>query len=123
MNDAEQAIQTFKNHFVSGLYTIDVECSLQLCAQMAKQAVITLNIQQKACINPSELGYHQLHVYQYDWSTHLMASSRSRLAIYLDAKIHIYWDMKGLDICYCIPNINHYLGKLFMLLTYNHILC
>ena len=48
VNTAERAIQTFKNLFVSGLCTTDIEWLLQLWNQMAQQVIIPLNILQKA---------------------------------------------------------------------------
>ena len=43
-NAAERAIQTFKNHFISGLCTTDANFPLQLWNYLAEQAEITCNI-------------------------------------------------------------------------------
>jgi hypothetical protein len=44
VNAAEQAIQTFKNHFISGLCTTDISFPLQLWNHLAHQAEITCNL-------------------------------------------------------------------------------
>ena len=45
VNAAERAIQTFKNHFISGLSSTDTDWPLQLWDQLTRQSVTTLNIQ------------------------------------------------------------------------------
>ena len=44
VNAAERAIQTFKNHFISGLCSTDHDWPLQLRDQLTEQALIMLNI-------------------------------------------------------------------------------
>ena len=41
VNAAERAIQTFQNHFISGLCSKDIEWPFQLCNKMTEQAIIT----------------------------------------------------------------------------------
>ena len=51
VNAAERAIQTFKNHFVSGLCTLDNTFILQLCCAILQQAELTLKLLQTSQIN------------------------------------------------------------------------
>jgi hypothetical protein len=44
VNAAERAIQTFKNHFIAGLATVDQEFPLQLWCYLLEQADMTLNL-------------------------------------------------------------------------------
>ena len=44
VNAAKRAIQTFKNHFISGLYSVDAGFPLQLWCYLLHQGEITLNL-------------------------------------------------------------------------------
>lgn len=66
VNAVEHAMQTFKNHFISGLCSTDDHWPLQLWDQMAERAAITLNLLCTSCIDPSKSAYHQLHGHKYD---------------------------------------------------------
>jgi hypothetical protein len=43
-NAAERAIQTFKNHFIAGLCSIDKDFPLHLWDRLVEQRFITLNL-------------------------------------------------------------------------------
>jgi hypothetical protein len=43
-NAAEQAIRTFKNHFIAGLATTDKKFPMKLWVHLLEQAQITLNL-------------------------------------------------------------------------------
>jgi hypothetical protein len=51
VNAAERAIQTFKNHFISGLCTTDPKFPFQLWNHLTHQAAITWNILRRSRIN------------------------------------------------------------------------
>ena len=44
VNAAERAIQTFKNHFIAGLCTIDPHFPMQLWCELLPQAELTTNL-------------------------------------------------------------------------------
>jgi hypothetical protein len=60
-NNAEREIQTFKNHFIAGLCSVDPTFPLKLWDKLLPQATITLNLLRKYRINPSMLAYTQLN--------------------------------------------------------------
>jgi hypothetical protein len=60
-NNAERAIQTFKNHFIAGLCSVDPNFSLKLWDKILPQATITLNLLRKSRINPRMSAYAQLN--------------------------------------------------------------
>jgi hypothetical protein len=60
-NNAERAIQTFKNHFIAGLCSVDPNFSLKLWYKLLPQATITLNLLRKSRINPRMSAYAQLN--------------------------------------------------------------
>jgi hypothetical protein len=47
-NNAEQAMQTFKNHFIAGLCSVDPTFPLKLWGKILPQSKITLNLLQKS---------------------------------------------------------------------------
>jgi hypothetical protein len=51
-NNAERAIQTFKNHFITGLCSVDPNFPLKLWGKLLPQATITINLLRKSRINP-----------------------------------------------------------------------
>ena len=66
VNAAERAIQTFKNHLISGLSSTDTDWPLQLWDQLTRQAVTTLNILRKSRMDPSKSAFEQLNGHKYD---------------------------------------------------------
>ena len=58
VNTAERAIQTFKNHFISGLCSTNSEWPLQLWDTLTIQAVITMNLLRTSRMDPSKSAYH-----------------------------------------------------------------
>jgi hypothetical protein len=60
-NAAERAIQTFKNHFIAGLYSVDPNFPLRLWDGMLPQATITLNIMRQSRLNPKLSTFSQLY--------------------------------------------------------------
>eukprot|EP00804_Cyclotella_cryptica_P023697 CCRYP_019320-RA/>CCRYP_019320-RA protein AED:0.37 eAED:0.35 QI:0/0/0/1/1/1/6/0/1607 len=70
VNAAERAIQTYKNHFISGLCTTDKDWPLQLWDTLTQQALITLNLLRTSRIDPTKSAYHQVHGHRYDWNAH-----------------------------------------------------
>ena len=42
--NAERSINTFKNHFIEGIFSVDIELHLKLCYRMTQQATISLNM-------------------------------------------------------------------------------
>ena len=60
-NAAERAIRTFKNHFISGLCSVDRNFPLHLWCRLLNQAEITLNMLRTSRINPNLSAHEQIH--------------------------------------------------------------
>ena len=52
-NAAERAIQTWKNHFIAGLNTVNPNFPMHLWDQLLHQSEITLNLLQPSCLTPN----------------------------------------------------------------------
>ena len=57
VNAAVRAIQTFKNHFLVGLATVDANFPLQLWCELLVQAEITLNLLRKLRVDKTKSAY------------------------------------------------------------------
>lgn len=60
-NAAERGIQTFKNHFISGLCSLPTSFPMHLWCRLIPQAVITLNLLRASNTNPSISAYEHLN--------------------------------------------------------------
>ena len=60
-NAAERAIHTFKNHFISGLCSVDKNFPLHLWCHLLDQEELTLNMLRTSRINPNLSAHEQLH--------------------------------------------------------------
>ena len=60
-NAAERAIRTFKNHFISGLCSVDRNFPLHLWCRLLDQAELTLNMLRTSRINPNLSAHEQIH--------------------------------------------------------------
>lgn len=66
-NLAERAIQTFKNHFIAILVGVDKDFPMQLWDRLIPQAVLTVNLLQKASANPAISAYKYINE-KHDYS-------------------------------------------------------
>lgn len=71
-NAAERAIQTFKDHFITGLCSTDPNFPMHLWCQLLPQALLTLNLLRDSRINPKISAYAQIHG-PYDFKVHPLA--------------------------------------------------
>eukprot|EP00804_Cyclotella_cryptica_P025566 CCRYP_002810-RA/>CCRYP_002810-RA protein AED:0.33 eAED:0.33 QI:0/-1/0/1/-1/1/1/0/369 len=108
VNAAERAIQTFKNHFVSGLCSTDCDWPLQLWDTLTEQALITLNLLRTSQIDPSKSAYYQLHGHRYDWNAYSLAPPGTKAIIYESPTTRTSLGNRGLDAWYCGPAFDHY---------------
>eukprot|EP00804_Cyclotella_cryptica_P004885 CCRYP_004953-RA/>CCRYP_004953-RA protein AED:0.21 eAED:0.22 QI:0/0/0/1/0.5/0.33/3/0/1060 len=113
VNAAERAIQTFKNHFISGLCSTDSNWPLQLWDTMTEQAIITLNLLRTSRNDPSKSAYHQLHGHRYNWNAYPLAPPGTKAVIYESPTTRTSWGTQGLDAWYCGPAFDHYRNMKF----------
>ena len=84
-NSEEQAIRTFKEHFIAGLSSTHKDFPLHLWCRLIPHAILTLNLLQQSRMNPKISGYAQLHgEFNYNATplpppTHKSSSVKSRL--------------------------------------------
>jgi hypothetical protein len=107
INAAERAIQTFKNHFISGLCTTNKDFPLQLWDQMTEQAQDTLNLLRTSRHDPTKSAYEQLNG-PYDFNKWPMAPPGTKAVIWENPTTRQSWAPRGIDAWYIGPSKDHY---------------
>ena len=110
-NKVERAIQTFENHFVAGLCSVDPTFPLHLWDKLIPQAVITLNLLRPSRINPKLSAYAQLHG-PFDYNRTPLASPRIQLPVHVRPEDRKSWDPHAVEAFYVDPAMNHYRCRL-----------
>jgi hypothetical protein len=106
-NNAERAIQTFKNHFIAGLCSVDPNFPLKLWDKLFPQSTITLNLLRKSRINPRKSAYAQLNGH-FDFNRTPLAPSGTLVIAHKKPDQRASWDPHGLDGYYLGPALDHY---------------
>jgi hypothetical protein len=106
-DNAERAIQTFKNHFIAGLCSVDPNFPLKLWDKLLPQSTITLNLLRKSRINPRMSAYAQLNGH-FDFNRSTLAPPGTRIIAHEKPDQRASWDPHGLDGYYLGPALDHY---------------
>jgi restriction endonuclease len=80
-NATEQAIQTFKHHFVAILCATEKQFPLHLWDRLISQAVLTLNLLRKSRKNPKLLAHAQLQG-QFDYNATPLSPPGTKVTIH-----------------------------------------
>jgi hypothetical protein len=115
VNACERAIQTWKNHWIAGLNTIDPACLLQLWSKFIQQGQDTLNLLRKSRINPRLSAYAILNG-QFDFNRTPLAPVGTKALVFLDPKHRKSFQSKALDAYYTGPAMMHYRNYQFFIL-------
>ena len=119
VNAAERAIQTFKNHFISGLCCSDSEFPLQLWDQLTEQAEITLNLLRPSRRDPSKSAYEDLNGAPFDFNKTPLAPPGTRAVVYDHPTSRASWAPRGSDAWYVGPAKDHYRNYRFFMVDTN----
>jgi hypothetical protein len=106
-NNAEKAIQTFKNQFIAGLCSVDPNFNLKLWAKILPQATITLYLLSKSRINPRMSAYAQLNGHYY-FNRIPMAPPGTHIIVHEKPYQRASWDHHGADGYYLGTAFDHY---------------
>jgi len=112
VNASERAIQTWKNHFISGLCTTDSEFPTQLWDQLLSQAQDTLNLLRASRIDPSKSAYAVLEG-EYKFERYLIAPPGTKAVINEPADSRASWAPRATDAWYVGPAKDHYCAAKF----------
>ena len=96
VNTVERAVQTFKNHFIAGLTTVDREFPLQYWCYLLDQAEITLNLLRTARSNPKLSTYTALEG-AYNYNATPLAPLGTKALIYEAPSRRTAWALHAID--------------------------
>ena len=106
-NAAERAIQTFKNHIISGLCTCDEYFPSVLWCKLIKQAQDTLNMLRTLRVHPKLSAYHVLEV-PHDFNRVPFAPPGTHATILDSPETRTSWGPRATDDWYLNPEYDHY---------------
>eukprot|EP00804_Cyclotella_cryptica_P014198 CCRYP_005618-RA/>CCRYP_005618-RA protein AED:0.40 eAED:0.40 QI:0/0/0/0.5/1/1/4/0/613 len=114
VNAAERAIQTWKEHWLSSMGTLDPTCPIQLWCQFIEQGKGTLNLLRVSHVNPKLSAYAVLEG-QFSFDKTPPAPVGTRALILLDPSARKTWQNHALDAWYVDPAKNHYRNYRFFI--------
>ena len=106
-NTAERAIQTFKNHFISGLVGVDPKFPLVQWDRLLEQATITLNLLRSARLNPRLSAYNFLFGI-FDFNKTPLAPPGTKVLAHVKTDKRKSWSQQGDEGWYIGPSMKHY---------------
>ena len=106
-NSAERAIQTWKNHFCSGLATCDPKFPLTEWDLLMPQADITLNLLRSSRRQPRLSAYACLNG-NYDFNKNPLAPPGTRVVVHITPGQRANMAPHGVDGWYVGPSTEHY---------------
>ncbi len=106
-NAAEQAIATFKEHFIAALATVNQLCPLQLWDEFLPQVELTLNLLRFSCPNP-KISANQEVYDAFDFNKTPLALLGTKALIYDNPTSRALWAPHATDGYYVGPAPNHY---------------
>jgi hypothetical protein len=106
-NAAEQAIATFKEHFIAALDTVDQLCPLQLWDEFLLQVELTLNMLRFSRRNP-KISANQEVYGAFDFNKTPLAPLGTKALIYDNPTLQASWAPHATDGYYVGPAPNHY---------------
>jgi hypothetical protein len=106
-NKAERAIRTWKNHFVSTLFTSDPDFPLDLMDYFIDQAEITINLLRASAITPCISAYQQVRGV-FDYCAHPFAPLGTKVVVFESPEQRQSWGAHGVEGWYIGPALDHY---------------
>ena len=107
VNAAERAVQTFKNHFVAGLCSVNKNFPLQLWDELLKPAQATLNALRTARTNLGLFAYSILEG-EFNFDKTPLAPPGTRALVYFDPTQRRTWGPHTTDAWYLKSAMQNY---------------
>ena len=107
INAAERAIRTFKNHFISGLATIDPTFPIREWDRLLPQAELSLNLLRNSRILPHLSAYAVING-PFDFTRTPLAPPGTKVVVHEKATTRASWAYHGTLGFYVSPAMEHY---------------
>ena len=105
---AERAIQSWKNHLIAGISTVDPDFPMNQWNKLITQAEITINHLRPYAGNISISAYEGILGEKYDFEAHPLAPIGIKVIIYEPADSRPSWNPHGIAGFYLGPALHHY---------------
>ena len=106
-NTAENTIQTFKNHFVAGICTVDKKFPMQLWCNLLSQAEITFNLLQQVRCNTKISTYAVLEG-EFNYNKTIISPPGTKALVFKHTTNRKSWAPHTKNGWYVGPALNHY---------------
>ena len=106
-NNAERAIQTFKNHFIAGLCSTPPNFPMNLWDKLLPQALLTLNLLRGSRVNPKLSAQAHMHG-AFDYNKTPLAPPGINVLAHVRPEDRKSWDPRSKDGIYVGPAMDHY---------------
>jgi hypothetical protein len=107
-NKAERAIQSWKNHFIAGIATVDPDFPMTQWSKFLLQAELTLNHLRPFADNEKISAYEGIFKSKYDFQAHPIAPIGTKVAVYEPSDQRASWSPHGIQGFYLGPALDHY---------------
>ena len=107
-NKAERAIRTWKNHFISTLYTADPSFPISSWDELLEHAELTLNLMRTSGRTEHISAWHQVHGAPFDFMSTPIAPPGIRIVTHDKPSARGSWAPHGEEGFYVGPALNHY---------------
>ena len=98
-NAAERSMQTFRNHFISGIVSTHKHLPIHLWCRLLPQAIGTLNLLRPSRINPTLSAHSQLHGL-FDFNAMPFAPPGTKVIVHHMLTIRQSWEPRVKDGLY-----------------------
>ena len=100
-------IKTFKEHFKSGLASVNPNFPLSEWDQLIPQANITLNLLRSSRVNPKFSAYAHVHG-KFNFRATLLVLPGTKVLAHVSSDKRGTWDLNG-EVDWCVgPYLQHY---------------
>ena len=106
-NSAERTIQTFKNHFIARLASVNKNFPVHLWCRLLPHCLLTLNLLCPSQINPKLSAYAQLHG-AFNFNRTPLEPPSTKIIIHDKPAITGSWATRGYEGWYIGPASNNY---------------
>jgi hypothetical protein len=107
-NKAERAIQSWKNHFIAGIATVDPDFPMTQWPKFLVQAELTLNHLRPFADNDKISAYEGIYKSKYDFKAHPIAPIGTKVVVYEPSDQRTSWSPHGIQGFYLGPALKHY---------------
>ena len=107
IDSEEWAIQTFKEHFISGLASTHKYFPLHLWCWLIQHASLKLNLLRQSRMNPKLSGYDQLHG-GFNYNATPIAPPGKKVIVHEKPNVRGSWAVHGVKGWYLGSSMEHY---------------